>query len=114
MTDESQTLARELVAVTQTVEKSIVLMRKMLDKMTDAGVSLDMIIDVQALREHLEHAGVQTYAEVFTESEMRAGLAFYTSPLGQTIQAKQPLVEQRIIASLEAYLPTAMRLGNES
>jgi hypothetical protein len=108
MTDESQALAREWMAVTRGAEKTIALLRKMFDG--DTTLSLESLVDVEALRQHIQIDGALICAEVFSESEMRAAIAFHTSPVGQAVNAKLPLVEQRMAASIQAHLAATLGL----
>jgi hypothetical protein len=107
MTDESQALAQELVTATRAADKPIALLRKMFNGVTLPA--MEELLDVEALRRHIEQSCVLVYAEVYSESEMRDALVFFSSSSGQAINAKLPLVEQRMEASLQAYMASVQR-----
>jgi NCAIR mutase (PurE)-related protein len=107
MTDESQAIAQELMTVTGVADKAVALLRKMLDGLE---VPLDDLLDVDAFRQHIQSVGTLAYAEVYTESEMQDALAFFTSSSGQAMAAKLPAIEQRIEASVQSFMATALKL----
>lgn len=110
MTDESQELAQELMTITGAADKTIRALRGMFDG--DTMPSMDELIDVNALHQHLQAVGAQAYAEVYTETEMRDALVFLRSPSGQAMKSKEPVVEQRITAALQAHLASAVKKGS--
>lgn len=108
-TETLQSLAQELIHVTRGADKAIALLQKMFDP---EGCVLDQIVDVSALHGHMISVGTSIFAEMLTEDELRAALAYFNSPLGQSLQAKQTLLDERMSASLTAYLPTVIRSAN--
>ena len=49
----------------------------------------------------MEPIYTQIYREVFTEDEIKTMLTFYSSPAGQALVAKQPLVIQKTMLALQ-------------
>ena len=98
----SEALAQELVTITDAADKSIGLMRKMFNGETLPHLA-DML-DVEALRQHVEREGVRICAEVYTTQEMHDLLAFYSSETGRSAKAKDVEIEQRMAATLQIYL----------
>ena len=59
----------------------------------------------------------QIYADVYSEAELKTMLAFFKSPEGQSMMAKQPQIMQRVMPLAQSMqrdlMPKIMQLGTE-
>jgi hypothetical protein len=92
--------------------------RQMLTKMNLSGTSPQ---DMEAFEhkaldaawagltpEEIHADAVQIYSEVFTTDELHAMADFYRSPAGQSMMAKQPQVQQKIMAVIRPKMMLVM------
>jgi hypothetical protein len=105
-------------AVDQQKQASLAYTRQMLAKMNLPGTSPQ---DLKAFEEKAMDAAwaglnpkdihanaVRVYDQVFTTDELVAIADFYNSPIGQSITAKQPQVQQKIMAGLRQQMMQVM------
>lgn len=108
-------LAEELMTLTkvpENIEKSFAMVKKMLPKQMeqmsrmsgqtnmppDAIAQTDKIMDVVASEmkwEKVKNDYIELYAGTLTESELKAAIAFYKTPEGQSFVGKQPELMKR-------------------
>jgi hypothetical protein len=105
-------------AVDQQKQAALAYTRQMLEKMNLPGTSPQ---DLKAFEEKAMGAAwaglspkdihanaVRVYDQVFTTDELVAIADFYNSPVGQSITAKQPQVQQKIMAGLRQQMMQVM------
>lgn len=82
--------------------------RKAHPDMTDeqARVVSDVAVNVlQKYIPQMKDAMYRTYAETFSEDELKSIVEFYESPNGQAVIHKLPLVMQRFMPAISAMMP---------
>jgi hypothetical protein len=107
VTDESQALAHEIMNLTGVAEKTIRAMQKVFDG--DSMPPLAELLDINAFAQHLQRVGTLTYAEVYTETEMRDAIAFFRSPSGRAMKVKEQIIGERVAAAVNTYLESCMK-----
>lgn len=89
----------EVTNVRQTVEQNMNMLHRNMSAQAPASAAYAKLMS-DFYREHLawtvlEPDFTQVYLETFTEPELRGMIAFYESPLGQTVLRKMPGLTER-------------------
>lgn len=101
----SEALARELHAITRPDIRAVEVLIKMFD-----GVdipALGELFDLDALRSHMNAECVRITAEVYTDDELAAAIAFQSSELGRSIESKRASAQALMEASMTAFMASA-------
>jgi uncharacterized protein len=66
-------------------------------------VAAKMINDMQSRRLELQQSLARTYAQHFTEQELRDALAFYRTPLGKKLVTQEPKAMEETMMAADAW-----------
>ena len=81
-----------------------------MSKMEDRQKRLFALIADKTSWERMKPVYVKSYADTFTENEIDGILAFYRSPAGKAMIDKQPALNRKIMASVQAQMADLMPL----
>lgn len=95
---EKERLAREMLEVTGSADLGVQIVTQMIGSFRQANPNVPQELWDQFLAEiepaDLMEITIPIYIEHFTVEEMKAALAFYSTPEGQAIIAKMPVILQ--------------------
>ena len=77
-------------------------------KMEDRQKRLFALIGEKTSWENMEPVYVKAYADTFSEGEIDGIVAFYKTPVGKAMIVKQPSLNTKIMASLQAQMADLM------
>lgn len=98
-------LARDYVERACTVERLF----GAYEAMMPDGVTLDEVFDVVEMRRQIRGMIVQTVAQVYSAAELEAALAWMSTDIGRSFQAKSDDVEQRTKAAMAPIVDACKR-----
>jgi uncharacterized protein len=109
-------LIREMLDLTQVVEQSLSVMKRMSESQRAANPNIPAVFWDRFLLRARERSGelldllIPVYQEAFTADDLRGLIAFYRTPVGARFLAAQPGLTQ---AGMEAGERWGMRLGQD-
>ncbi len=77
---------------------------QMIEAASDGECGLADIADVDRLESEVREMAVSIFADMYTPDELRAAIAFATSPAGQSILGKQRAIEDAAKAAMPAIM----------